>query len=97
MIIILKTNGQIVTDDGNPVEITALENAAVILADPKDGDSIVYDATAGVWKAGNPLPVVITDPKNGDVLTYDAESGKWVNTAATAAEPAAEPAAGGEE
>ena len=85
MIIILKTNGQIVTDDGNPVEISALDNAALILADPQDGDSIVYDATAGVWKAGNPFPVAITEPEDGDTLAYNAESGKWVNVHAEAA------------
>lgn len=79
MIIILKTNGQVVTDDGNPVEIAALDDAAVILADPQDGDSIIFDATAGVWKAGNPFPVAITDPADGDTLAYDADSGKWVN------------------
>lgn len=85
MIIILKTNGQIVTDDANPVEVTAMDNAAVILADPQGGDGIVYDATAGVWKAGNPFPVAITEPENGDTLAYNAESGKWVNVHAEAA------------
>ena len=83
MIIILKTDGQIVTDEGNPVEITAMDNAALILADPQDGDSIVYDATAGMWKAGNPFPVAITEPEDGDTLAYDATSGKWVNVHAS--------------
>ena len=85
MIIILKTNGKIVTDDSNPVEITAMDNAAVILADPQDGDSIVYDATAGMWKAGNSFPVSITEPADGDTLAYDETSGKWVNVHAEAA------------
>ena len=79
MIIILKTDGQIVTNDGNPVAVKALDNAALILADPQDGDSIVYDATAGVWKAGNPFPVSITEPADGDTLAYDEACGKWVN------------------
>ena len=83
MIVILKTNGQIVTDDGNPVAVNAMENAAMILADPQDGDSIVYDATAGIWKAGNPFPVAITEPEDGDTLAYDATSGKWVNVHAS--------------
>ena len=85
MIIILKANGQIVTDDGNPIDVNALDGAVVLLADPQDGDSIVYDATAGMWKAGNPLPVAITEPEDGDTLAYDAESGKWVNVHAEAA------------
>ena len=84
MIIILKANGQLVTDDGNPIDVNALDGAVVLLADPKDGDSIVYDATAGMWKAGNPLPVAITEPEDGDTLAYDAESGKWVNVHADA-------------
>ena len=79
MIIIMQKNGQIVTDDGNPVEGLTLDGAVVLLADPKDGDSIVYDATAGMWKAGNPFPVAITEPADGDTLAYDEDSGKWVN------------------
>ena len=79
MIIIMQKNGQIVTDDGNPVEGKTLDGAIVLLADPQDGDTIVYDATAGVWKAGNPFPVAITEPEDGDTLAYDADSGKWVN------------------
>lgn len=85
MIIILKANGQLVTDEGNPIDVKALDGAVVLLADPKDGDSVVYDATAGMWKAGNPLPVAITEPEDGDTLAYDAESGKWVNVHAEAA------------
>lgn len=85
MIIILKKNGQLVTDEGNPIDVKALDGAVVLLADPKDGDSIVYDATAGMWKAGNPLPVAITEPEDGDTLAYNAESGKWVNVHAEAA------------
>ena len=79
MIIIMQKTGQIVTDDGNPLEGKTLDGAIVLLADPADGDSIVYDATAGVWKAGNPFPLAITEPEDGDTLAYDADSGKWVN------------------
>ena len=85
MILIIKKDGQIVTDDGNPVEVSAMDNAAVILADPQDGDSIVYDAADGMWKAGNPFPVSITEPADGDTLAYDEASGKWVNVHAEAA------------
>lgn len=45
MIIIIKKDGQIVTDDGNPIEGKALEGAYMLLADAQDGDSIVYDGT----------------------------------------------------
>ena len=90
LIIIIKKDGTVVTDDGNPVDIKALDNAAMLLADPKNGDSIVYDATAGMWVSGNPFPVEITEPADGDTLAYDAESGKWVNVHA-------ESAGGGEE
>lgn len=82
MIIILKKDGQIVTDDGNPVEGVKLENAAAILADPKDGDTIVYDATAGMWVAGtggDSFDPDITNPQDGDTLVYDASEQKWVN------------------
>lgn len=82
MIIILKKDGQIVTDDGNPVEGVKLENAAAILADPKDGDTIVYDATAGMWVAGTGGGLFepdITNPQDGDTLVYDASEEKWVN------------------
>lgn len=82
MIIILKKDGQIVTDDGNPVEGVKLENAAAILADPKDGDTIVYDANAGMWVAGTgggSFEPDITNPQDGDTLVYDASEEKWVN------------------
>jgi hypothetical protein len=82
MIIILKKDGQIVTDDGNPVEGVKLDNAAAILADPKDGDSIVYDADAGMWVAGTgggSFEPDITNPQDGDTLVYDASEEKWVN------------------
>lgn len=82
MIIILKKDGQIVTDDGNPVEGVKLENAAAILADPKDGDTIVYDATAGMWVAGSgggSFEPDITNPQDGDTLVYDGTEEKWVN------------------
>lgn len=85
MTIIIKKDGQLITDDGNPIEVKALENVALLLADPKGGDTIVYDATAGMWVPGNPLPVEITEPADGDTLAYDEASGKWVNVHAEAA------------
>ena len=87
MIIIMKKDGQIVTDDGNPVEGKALDNAAMILADPQDGDSIVYDATAGMWKAGGggsgSFAPDISNPQDGDTLVYNASQQKWVNGASS--------------
>ena len=49
MTIIIKKDGQIITDDGNPIEGKALENAAVILADPQDGDAMEYNSSSGQW------------------------------------------------
>lgn len=79
MTIILKKDGQIITDDGNPIEGKGLDKVLAVLADPKDGDSIVYDASTGMWIPGNPFPVAITEPADGDTLAYDADTGKWVN------------------
>lgn len=80
----MQKDGRIITDDGNPIEGKVLDGAVVLIADPNDGDSIVYDATAGMWKAGNPFPVAITEPEDGDTLAYDETSGKWVNVHAEA-------------
>lgn len=79
MTILLYDDGRIVTDEGNPIEGAKLEGLAACIADPQDGDVLVYNATAGMWQVGNPLPVTITAPEEGDTLAYDAESGKWVN------------------
>lgn len=84
MTILLYKDGHIVTDDGNPLEGVSLDGLAAFIADPADGDTLVYDATAGMWKPGNPLPVAITEPEDGDTLAYDAESGKWKNVHAAA-------------
>ena len=84
MIIIIKKDGTVITDDGNPVDIKALDNAALLLADPKNGDSIVYDASAGCWVAGEgggSFAPDITNPQDGDTLVYDASEQKWVNGA----------------
>ena len=47
-----------------------LDNLAAFLSNPSDGDAIVYDATAGVWKAAKiaTLPAV-TGEDDGKVLT----------------------------
>ena len=84
MIIIIKKDGTVITDDGNPVDIKALDNAALLLADPQDGNSIVYDASAGCWVAGEgggSFSPDITNPQDGDTLVYNAEQQKWVNGA----------------
>ena len=84
MIIILKKDGQVVTDEANPVDIHAMDDAAMILADPQNGNTIVYNASAGMWVAGEGgggFSPDITDPQDGDTLVYDGTAGKWVNGA----------------
>lgn len=72
MTIMLKKDGQLIIDPAAPIEGKAanLDNLAAILSDPADGDAIVYDATAGIWKAAKiaTLPAV-TEDDNGKVLT----------------------------
>lgn len=79
MTILLYKDGRLLVDDGNPIEGAKLEGLAAFIADPADGDTLVYNASAGMWVPGNPLPVNITEPEDGDTLAYDAETGKWVN------------------
>ena len=85
MTILLYKDGRIATDDGNPLEGVSLENLAAFIDSPADGDTLVYDAAAGMWKPGNPFPVSVTEPEDGDTLEYDADTGKWVNVHAAAA------------
>ena len=77
MTIIIKKDGQILTDAGNPFEGNALNGAIVLLADPQDGDTIVYNATSGMWVPGKPFPVAATEPEDGDTLVYNETAGKW--------------------
>lgn len=85
MTILLYKDGKLLIDDGNPLEGVSLDNLVACVSDPKDGDTLVYNATAGMWVPGNPLPVSITEPEDGDTLAYDAEAGVWVNVHAEAA------------
>ena len=85
MTILLYKDGRLLIDDGNPLEGKAsLEGLAACIADPQDGDTLVYNSSAGMWLPGNPLPVSITEPADGDTLAYDEASGKWVNVHAAA-------------
>lgn len=72
MTIMLKKTGQLIIDPAPPLEGKAadLDNLAAFIADPADGDAIIYDATAGTWKAAKiaTLPAV-TDEDDGAVLT----------------------------
>ena len=54
MTIMLKKDGQLIIDPTAPIEgkNADLDNLAAFIADPADGDAIVYDATAGIWKVG---------------------------------------------
>ena len=85
MTILLYKDGRLLTDEGNPLEGISLDNLLACISNPEDGDTLVYNAEAGMWVPGNPFPVAITEPADGDTLAYDAESGKWVNVHAEAA------------
>lgn len=85
MTILLYNDGKLVVDNGNPLEGVSLDGLLACISDPADGDTLVYNASAGMWVPGNPFPVAITEPEDGDTLAYDAESGKWVNVHAEAA------------
>lgn len=79
MTILLYKDGKLVIDANDPIEGKALENLAACIADPKDGDTLVYNATSGMWQVGNPLPLKITELADGDTLAYDESEGAWVN------------------
>ena len=53
MNIILDKNGKLTVNE-SPLqgEGNNLEDLAAFVSDPSDGDTLVYDATAGIWKAG---------------------------------------------
>ena len=85
MTILLYEDGRILVDKHDPLEGVSLDNLLAYISNPADGDTLVYNASSGMWVAGNPFPVAITEPEDGDTLAYDAESGKWVNVHAEAA------------
>ena len=71
MNIILKKDGQLSVND-SPIQgkAAAMDNLAAMISNPSDGDAIVYDATAGLWKAAklSTLPAVTGDDDIGQVL-----------------------------
>ena len=79
MTILLYKDGKLVIDAADPIEGAKLENLAACLANPKDGDTLVYDATAGIWQVGNPLPLKLDELADGDTLAYSESEGAWVN------------------
>ena len=78
MTILLTKDGKLSIDSAMPLEgkDAELTNLAAFIDNPSDGDAIVYDATAGTWKAAKiaTLPVVGEDD-NGKVLTV--VDGEW--------------------
>lgn len=79
MTILLYKDGKLVIDAADPIEGAKLENLAACIANPKAGDMLVYNATAGMWEVGNPLPLKISELADGDTLAYDETEGAWVN------------------
>lgn len=81
-LLLYKDGKLVVSESGKPLEnANALDNLVACIADPSDGDSIVYDGTNHMWKAGGSFDPTITDPQNGDTLVYNATQSKWVNGA----------------
>ena len=64
MTILLYKDGRLLIDDGNPLEGVSLDGLVACVANPQDGDTLVYNSTAGMWVPGNPFPVSITEPED---------------------------------
>lgn len=83
MNIILSKDGKLSVND-SPLqgkESETLDNLAAFISAPSDGDAIVYDATAGIWKAAKiaTLPAV-GDDDEGKILTV--VDGAWAAASA---------------
>lgn len=82
MDIILGKNGRLyLNESGTPLEGKLPEDPAVFLANPQQGDCIVYDGEKWVPGAGGSLSAMsdvnTTGVTGGDVLTYDGDAEKW--------------------
>ena len=77
MNIIIDKKGNLAVND-SPLQGKSadLENLAAFISNPAEGDAIVYDATAGIWKAAKiaTLPAV-GDDDDGKILTV--VDGEW--------------------
>lgn len=88
-LLLYKDGRMVIADAGKPLEgnNTDLSNLFAYVTDPQDGDSIVYDSTARVWKTGSGgvsnltglTDVNLSNPTDGQTLVYDAATSKWVN------------------
>lgn len=86
-LMLYKDGRLVISEQGKPLEGDEqnIDGLYAYITDPKDGDSIVYDAASGTWKTGagggGSFSPDITDPQDGQTLVYDATAGKWVNGA----------------
>lgn len=70
MTILVYDNGKIIVDKADPIEGQSLDNLIACLANPQDGDTLIYNATAQMWETGKG-----SSEGNVLVLTADYDTG----------------------